>query len=72
MPGLSSPRPAGRCLAVESQAHRDRGRAGAWLSCFARRPSRGRAALVVKERCGCSVAVPGLAIKRCEAELDQY
>ncbi|MNV23055.1 hypothetical protein D3C71_1140540 [compost metagenome] len=43
-PGLSSPRPAGRCLAVEAQAHRVRGRAGAWLSCFARPPSRGRAA----------------------------
>lgn len=31
MPGLSSPRPAGRCLAVKAQAHRVRGRAGAWL-----------------------------------------
>jgi hypothetical protein len=49
-PGLSSPRPAGRCLGALAQAHRVRGRVGAWLSCFARPPSRGRAASVVKER----------------------
>lgn len=51
MPGLSSPRPAGRCLAVEAQAHRVRRRVGAWLSCFARPPSRRLAASFVKERC---------------------
>ena len=35
MPGLSSPRPAGRCLAVEAQTHR--GQALAWVILF--RPS---------------------------------